>query len=45
MRPGNVVFLLPVKEDGIEEDDEASCLVAGNEAHHGQDYLNTRNIT
>ncbi len=39
MRPG----LLPVKEDGIEEDDKASGLVAGNEAHHGQDYLNTQN--
>jgi hypothetical protein len=24
MRPGNLVFLLPMKEDGIEEDDEAS---------------------
>ncbi len=45
LRPGNVVFLLPVKEDGIEEDYKASSLVAGNEAHHGQDYLNTQNIT
>jgi hypothetical protein len=27
LRPGNVVFLLPVKEDGIEEDDEEEARV------------------
>jgi hypothetical protein len=37
------MFNLPVKEDGIEEDDETSSLVACNEAHHGQDYLKTQN--
>jgi len=28
-----------MKKDGVEEDGEASSLVAGDEADRGQDYL------